>query len=172
MLRSILLNLFSLILPLIVLVLVPLWLEPRLAQVLFSAEFAAADRGGRQFVAGAGVMLIGLLIMGHTIASFIRIGRGTLAPWSPTRKLVVEGLYAHVRNPMILGVLIVLLGEALAPASWRILAWALVFFLTNTLYFVVSEEPGLERRFGEEYRRYKMNVPRWMPRLRPWRPSP
>jgi protein-S-isoprenylcysteine O-methyltransferase Ste14 len=137
-----------------------MWLEPRLAP--------AADV---QFVAGAGVMLIGLLIMGHTITSFIRIGRGTLAPWSPTRKLVVEGLYAHVRNPMILGVLIVLLGEALAAASWRILAWALVFFLINTLYFVVSEEPGLERRFGEEYRRYKMNVPRWMPRLRPWRPS-
>ena len=158
MAKSILLNLLSLSLPLIVLVLVPMWLEPRLAP--------ASDV---QFVAGAGVMLIGLLIMAHTIASFIRIGRGTLAPWSPTRKLVVEGLYAHVRNPMILGVLIVLLGEALAAASWRILAWALVFFLINTLYFVVSEEPGLERRFGEEYRRYKMNVPRWMPRLRPWR---
>jgi protein-S-isoprenylcysteine O-methyltransferase Ste14 len=169
MTKSILLNVFSLVLPLVVLVLVPVWLEPRLAQVFFSPEFGAADGGGRQFVAGAGVMLIGLLIMGHTIASFIRIGRGTLAPWSPTRKLVVEGLYAHVRNPMILGVLIVLLGEALAAASWRILAWALVFFLINTLYFVVSEEPGLERRFGEEYRRYKMNVPRWMPRLRPWR---
>ena len=161
MAKSILLNLLSLSLPLIVLVLVPMWLEPRLAP--------ASDV---QFVAGAGVMLIGLLIMAHTIASFIRIGRGTLAPWSPTRKLVVEGLYAHVRNPMILGVLIVLLGEALAAASWRILAWALVFFLINTLYFVVSEEPGLERRFGEEYRRYKMNVPRWVPRLGPWRPSP
>ena len=158
MAKSILLNLFSLILPLIVLVLVPMWLEPRLAPA-----------GDVQFVAGAGVMLIGLLIMGHTIASFIRIGRGTLAPWSPTRKLVVEGLYAHVRNPMILGVLIVLLGEAVAAASWRILAWALVFFLMNTLYFVVSEEPGLERRFGEEYREYRRNVPRWLPRLRPWR---
>ena len=107
MAKSILLNLFSLILPLIVLVLVPMWLEPR------------CPAGDVQFVAGAGVMLIGLLIMGHTIASFIRIGRGTLAPWSPTRKLVVEGLYAHVRNPMILGVLIVLLGEA---AGGRLLA--------------------------------------------------
>jgi protein-S-isoprenylcysteine O-methyltransferase Ste14 len=161
MAKSILLNLFSLILPLIALVLVPMWLEPRLAPA-----------GDVQFVAGAGVMLIGLLIMGHTIASFIRIGRGTLAPWSPTRKLVVEGLYAHVRNPMILGVLIVLLGEALASASWRILAWALVFFLINTLYFVVSEEPGLERRFGEEYRDYRRHVPRWVPRPTPWRPSP
>ena len=152
MAKSILLNLFSLILPVIVLVLVPMWLEPRLMPA-----------GDVQFVAGAGVMLIGLIIMSHTITSFIRIGRGTLAPWSPTRKLVVEGLYAHVRNPMILGVLIVLLGEALAAASWRILAWALVFFLLNTLYFVVSEEPGLERRFGEEYREYRRHVPRWLP---------
>ena len=158
MLRSILLNLFSLILPVTALILVPCWIEPQLA------------RGGEAaFTAGLGLMLIGLLIMAHTIAAFIVIGRGTLAPWSPTSRLVVSGLYAHVRNPMILGVIIVLLGEALAFGSWRILAWATAFFAINTLYFVMLEEPGLEKRFGEDYRRYRQNVPRWMPRLRPWR---
>ena len=158
MVRSILLNLFSLILPITVLVLVPMWLEPR-----------RTPAGDVPFVAGAGIMLIGLLIMGHTIASFIRIGRGTLAPWSPTRKLVVTGMYAYVRNPMILGVIIVLLGEALAFASWRVLAWAVIVFVLNTLYFMYSEEPGLEKRFGEEYRSYQRRVPRWLPRFRAWR---
>jgi protein-S-isoprenylcysteine O-methyltransferase Ste14 len=73
---------------------------------------------------------------------------------------------------MISGVLFVLLGEALVFRSAPILAWCAFFFLGNTLYFVVSEEPGLERRFGEDYRRYKREVPRWLPRLRPVPPSP
>jgi protein-S-isoprenylcysteine O-methyltransferase Ste14 len=158
MAKDILQHLVSLILPVIALILVPSWIEPHIT------------RGGdAAFTAGAGLMLIGLLIMGHTIASFIRIGKGTLAPWSPTSRLVIEGLYAYVRNPMILGVIIVLLGEALAFGSWRILGWALAFFAINTLYFVRLEEPGLEKRFGEPYRRYRQNVPRWLPRLLPWR---
>jgi protein-S-isoprenylcysteine O-methyltransferase Ste14 len=158
MAKDILQHLVSLILPVIALILVPSWIEPHIT------------RGGdAAFTAGAGLMLIGLLIMGHTIASFIRIGKGTLAPWSPTSRLVIEGLYTYVRNPMILGVIIVLLGEALAFGSWRILGWALAFFAINTLYFVRLEEPGLEKRFGEPYRRYRQNVPRWLPRLLPWR---
>jgi protein-S-isoprenylcysteine O-methyltransferase Ste14 len=67
---------------------------------------------------------------------------------------------------MILGVIIMVLGEALAAWSWRILVWAAIVFLVNTIYFTLSEEPGLERRFGAEYRRYKHNVPRWIPRFR------
>ena len=157
MAKSILQHLVSLILPATALILVPSWIEPHITRGRDAA-----------FTAGAGLMLIGLLIMGHTIASFIRIGKGTLAPWSPTSRLVIEGLYTYVRNPMILGVIIVLLGEALAFGSWRILAWALAFFAINTLYFVRLEEPGLEKRFGEPYRRYRQNVPRWLPRLRPW----
>jgi protein-S-isoprenylcysteine O-methyltransferase Ste14 len=109
MTKDILQHLVSLILPVIALILVPSWIEPHIT------------RGGdAAFTAGAGLMLIGLLIMGHTIASFIRIGKGTLAPWSPTSRLIIEGLYAYVRNPMILGVIIVLLGEALRliGVSW------------------------------------------------------
>ena len=46
--------------------------------------------------------------------------------------------------------------------------WAVGFFLVNHVYFLFSEEPGLEKRFGEGYRAYRANVPRWIPRLRPW----
>jgi protein-S-isoprenylcysteine O-methyltransferase Ste14 len=72
---------------------------------------------------------------------------------------------------MILSVILVVLGEAFLFASIWIGAMAVFFYLLNTVYFVFSEEPGLEKRFGEEYLEYKRNVPRWIPRLRPWKPG-
>ncbi|MEZ4517046.1 MAG: methyltransferase [Chloroflexota bacterium] len=76
-----------------------------------------------------------------------------------------------MRNPMISAVITILLGEALLLGSWTIAALALGFLLLNTVYFVFSEEPGLEKRFGEEYVEYKANVPRWVPRMTPWQPE-
>jgi len=121
-----------------------------------------------------GVLLaaVGLSLMATTIALFVRVGRGTLAPWSPTQRLVVRGPYRRVRNPMISGVLFVLLGEALVFRSTAVLTWWALFFLANTIYLPLSEEPGLEARFGDDYRRYKRQVPRWIPRLTPVPPSP
>jgi protein-S-isoprenylcysteine O-methyltransferase Ste14 len=69
---------------------------------------------------------------------------------------------------MIMGVLTVLIGESLAILSFNILIWALIFFIINNVYFLVYEEPNLEKRFGNEYREYKRNVPRWIPRLKPF----
>jgi protein-S-isoprenylcysteine O-methyltransferase Ste14 len=111
----------------------------------------------------------GLAMLGWTLSLFVRIGRGTLAPWDPTRKLVIVGPYAHVRNPMISGVWGGLVGEALVLGSGRLALWAALFLLINHVYFVLSEEPGLLRRFGEEYAQYCRAVPRWIPR---WRPYP
>ena len=70
-----------------------------------------------------------------------------------------------MRNPMISAVLTMLAGEALHLGSRVLAAWATVFLLFNHAYFLLSEEPGLERRFGDEYRRYKAAVPRWLPRF-------
>lgn len=116
---------------------------------------------GAPFVAGGFAMWV------WTVRLFARIGKGTLAPWDPTERLVVEGPYAHVRNPMITGVLAVLLGEALVLGSPTIAIWAGVFALVNHVFFLAYEEPSVERRFGDEYRRYKENVPRWIPRRGP-----
>jgi protein-S-isoprenylcysteine O-methyltransferase Ste14 len=118
----------------------------------------------------AGVVLIvaGLALWLWTVRLFARVGKGTLAPWDPTRRLVVEGPYGHVRNPMITAVLAVLVGEGALLGSPALLAWAGVFFIVNHAFFVVREEPGLERRFGDEYREYKRQVPRWIPRRTPW----
>ena len=114
--------------------------------------------------AGAVLLVGGLGLFSWCVSLFARVGRGTLAPWDPTRNLVAIGPYRYVRNPMISGVALMLLGQALFWPSLAIGIWAGVFILINHLYFVFSEEPGLERRFGESYRRYKATVPRWLPR--------
>jgi protein-S-isoprenylcysteine O-methyltransferase Ste14 len=119
---------------------------------------------------GAALIVCGLALWAWTVRLFARIGRGTLAPWDPTRRLVVEGPYAYVRNPMITAVLAMLLGEAVLLGSPAVVTWFAVFLAINAVYFPLVEEPGLERRFGEEYREYKRHVPRWIPRRTRWRP--
>jgi protein-S-isoprenylcysteine O-methyltransferase Ste14 len=92
------------------------------------------------------------------VALFARVGRGTLAPWDATRNLVAVGPYRFVRNPMISGVAMMLIGEALIFGSWVLGLWASVFVAINHLYFVYSEEPGLERRFGKSYKLCKATL--------------
>lgn len=110
----------------------------------------------------------GLRLMFKTISLFATVGQGTLAPWFATRKLVVQGSYQYVRNPMISGVFCILLGEALIFGSVALLTWFVIAVTINLIYIPLLEEPGLERRFGADYRLYKQNVPRWIPRLTPW----
>ena len=123
-------------------------------------------------LATAGIVLIaiGLVLVSWTVALFARIGKGTLAPWDPTSRLVVVGPYRHVRNPMISGVLAVVLGEAALFGSVPLLVWFGAVFAVNSVYFPLVEEPGLRARFGEDYEAYSAAVPRWVPRLRPWEP--
>jgi protein-S-isoprenylcysteine O-methyltransferase Ste14 len=61
---------------------------------------------------------------------------------------------------MLTCVLALLLSEAMVLHSTPILIWCVSFFVINNIYFVLVEEPGLEKRFGEEYSEYKRNVPR------------
>jgi protein-S-isoprenylcysteine O-methyltransferase Ste14 len=119
---------------------------------------------------GAGIILIGLglFLMIQTISLFVMVGKGTLAPWMPTEKLVVRGIYRNVRNPMITGVFCILVGEAVLFGSLGVLYWFIGVAVLNAIYIPLAEEPGLEERFGEDYRRYKQNVPRWIPRLSAW----
>ncbi len=123
-----------------------------------------------QAAAGTVLCLAGLLLLVSTISLFARHGRGTLAPWDPTSRLVIRGPYARTRNPMISGVASVLLGEAALCGSLSLLAWLVIFVAANTLYFKLFEEPGLVKRFGKAYEEYRRNVPMWIPRVRPWRP--
>lgn len=156
-----------LLLPFMVVFVVPAWLL---------TAFAASDHrwaGGALLVwlprlAGGMISLAGCALFGWCVSLFARVGQGTLAPWDPTRKLVAVGPYRHVRNPMISGVAMMLFGQALFWGSWVVGAWACLFVAVNQGYFISSEEPGLLKRFREDYQRYRAHVPRWVPRLKPW----
>jgi protein-S-isoprenylcysteine O-methyltransferase Ste14 len=120
-----------------------------------------------------GTLLIaaGLALWASTVRLLARVGEGTLAPWDPTRRLVVEGPYRYVRNPMITAVMVVLLGQAALLGSLGVLIWCAVLFAINWAFFVAYEEPALARRFGAPYSAYRANVPRWIPRRHPWTPA-
>lgn len=155
-------------LPFVVTAVVPYLLLQFVPEVQF-ALFPIAPVTGK--VLGVLVFVIGLSVFVRSIILFIKIGRGTLAPWNPTKKLVVKSLYRYVRNPMILGVLNLLLAEAFFFGSLVILIWAVLFFTINHFYFILKEEPNLLKRFGTDYQEYKDNVPRWLPRLSGWKPE-
>lgn len=112
--------------------------------------------------------ILGITLMVWTNRLFATVGHGTLAPWSPPEKLVVRGVYRHVRNPMIAGALCILLGEAIFFGSWWLLGWFGFALILNLIYIPLVEERGLAKRFGDDYLLYKRNVPRWIPRWRPW----
>jgi protein-S-isoprenylcysteine O-methyltransferase Ste14 len=120
---------------------------------------------------GVALICAGLVLMFQTISLLHSVGEGTLAPWDPTRRLVVRGPYRRVRNPMISGVLSILLGEAALLGSSELLLWFGCVLAVNAVYLPLVEEPGLVRRFGEDYRAYRRAVPRWIPRRRPWGPG-
>jgi len=143
-----------------------LWISKLLG---YSPKFAAAD----QFLFWVALLAtsIGLCLCIWTVTLFFKFGKGTPAPWDPPKKLVIRGPYRYVRNPMIIGVLIILLAEALLFQSWPMATWLVVFFIGNSIYFPLVEEKRLEKRFGNDYRQYKAHVRRWIPRLRPW-PAP
>ena len=122
-------------------------------------------------VLGVALVTIGTALVAWTIALFVREGRGTLAPWDPTSRLVVHGPYRLVRNPMISGVLFVLLGEAALLGSLPLVVWFGLVAVANAVYMPLVEEPGLVRRYGPDYELYRASVPRWLPRLRSWEPA-
>lgn len=156
------------VLPGVVLVIVPavlLWLSRETAY-----QSIPASRTDLHLWLGLGCGVLGLALMIWTVRILVVHGHGTPAPWDPPQRLVVRGPYRHVRNPMITGVLLFLVAETLAFQSWPIAAWTVVFLIANMIYFPLSEERQLEARFGDEYRRYKENVPRWIPRVEPWTP--
>ena len=123
-------------------------------------------------LAGLPVIAIGLVFVVITVWHFATVGQGTLAPWDPPRRLVVRGIYRYVRNPMITGVILILVGEAIALRSMPVLQWAGLFFVINAVYIPLLEEQWLIERFGDEYREYRRHVPRWVPRTSPWNQSP
>jgi len=118
---------------------------------------------GWVLVAGAAVVLL------HAFARFALEGFGTPAPVAPTERLVIGGIYRHVRNPMYVAVLSIILGQALLFSSWVVIAYGAIVGAAMVSFVRLYEEPTLARRYGAEYEAYRRAVPGWLPRLTPWR---
>ena len=114
-------------------------------------------------------LAFGLFLMVWTIKLFVEVKKGSLAPWNPINKLITSGPYAYVRNPMLLGVFFVLLAEAIFFQSLALLTYLVIFIGINAVYFPLSEEKGLLKRYGKAYADYKDSVPRFIPRLTPYK---
>ncbi|MGO9534045.1 MAG: methyltransferase family protein [Syntrophobacteraceae bacterium] len=154
-------------LPVMVLVVIPFVLVATFQTVPSSSP--PASPGSLAFWLALGLAAYGLPVAIWTVSLFWLYGEGTAAPWDPPQRFVVRGPYRYVRNPMISAVLALLAAETLMLGSLPILCWLIVALLVNVLYIPLIEERGLAKRFGKPYLTYKKNVPRWLPRFRPWK---
>jgi protein-S-isoprenylcysteine O-methyltransferase Ste14 len=114
---------------------------------------------------GVAPLVLGFGIYLWCVKDFAVKGRGTPAPIDAPKQLVVNGLYRFARNPMYIGIIAILLGEAMLFASTKLLFYAGIVFLCFNLFVLLYEEPALRRMFGEAYEQYCARVPRWLPRF-------
>jgi protein-S-isoprenylcysteine O-methyltransferase Ste14 len=122
-------------------------------------------------IVGVAMILAGAPVVLDSFVRFALQGLGTPAPILPPRHLVVTGLYRHVRNPMYVGILAVVLGQALLFGSVLAFEYALFLWCAFHLFVLLYEEPKLRSLFGDEYRDFCKQVPRWIPRWIPrWKP--
>jgi protein-S-isoprenylcysteine O-methyltransferase Ste14 len=118
---------------------------------------------------GAFLIAAGAIALVDAFVRFVVEGIGTPAPVAPTQKLVVGGLYRHVRNPMYLAVGATIVGQGLLLERPVLLLYAVAFAVVVFTFVRSYEEPTLARQFGVQYEDYRRAVPGWWPRLRPWR---
>jgi protein-S-isoprenylcysteine O-methyltransferase Ste14 len=119
--------------------------------------------------AGAALIAVGLWLLVECFARFALQGRGTPAPIAPPDQLVVTGPYRRVRNPMYVAVTALNLGQAALFADMGLVAYGLAVWAAFHLFVLVYEEPTLRTSFPQDYAAYFAAVPRWIPRITPWR---
>ena len=108
---------------------------------------------------------VGIAMLLWCFWDFLVKGRGTPAPIDPPKELVISGLYRHVRNPMYVGIALILTGHFLWFEFWNLLFYAVVVVLAFHSFVTLYEEPTLKRKFGAAYEEYLKRVPRWVPRI-------
>lgn len=149
---------FTVLVPGTVTVLLPYW-------ILSASGGLRRPEPGVASAAGALLILAGVAIYLSCVWDFAG-ARGTPAPIDPPKELVARGLYRFTRNPMYVGVVTLLSGEALCFGSLRLLGYAALVLGMFHLFVVAYEEPTLRGEFGEAYARYCARVPRWpLPRV-------
>ena len=145
-------------LPLLLFVGVPAWLRDW-------AQEPMPSRWGLWQWLGAWLIANGTGLLGWCVYLFLAVGQGTPVPWDPPKRFVLGGPYRMVRNPMVLGALTLLAGQALWCQSRT--GWAYTVLMAGAVWAFVRfvEEPQLRRRYGQNYTDYCQRVPRWIPRL-------
>ena len=122
-------------------------------------------------VLGIALLVVAVVVLIRNFVRFVVEGRGTPSPVLQTERLVVGGDYRFVRNPMYLGVIGAILGQAMIFGSFSLLLYALAVWAIMATFVRWYEEPLLQNRYGEEYGRYRRGVRAWVPRLHPWQPE-
>ncbi|MBT2547395.1 isoprenylcysteine carboxylmethyltransferase family protein [Arthrobacter sp. ISL-65] len=122
-------------------------------------------------VAGGLLVAAGGSVIANSFVRFALEGVGTPAPFAPPKHLVVSGLYRYVRNPMYVSIAAAVVGQSLLLGQPILFGYAALGAVPVAAFVVFYEEPTLVRKFGAEYLEYRKNVPRWLPRLTPWRPD-
>jgi protein-S-isoprenylcysteine O-methyltransferase Ste14 len=118
---------------------------------------------------GVVLIVLGLIPPVHAFTQFVKAG-GTPMPVAPTERLVVTGFNRFVRNPMYVGLITVILGQALLFDSPWLVLYAMIGWIVTASFVHWYEEPTLAGEYGEQYEEYRRNVPAWTPRLTPWSP--
>ena len=122
---------------------------------------------GWRIAVGSLLIVVGLIPLVHAFSQFAKAG-GTPMPAAPPERLVVTGFNRYVRNPMYVGLLIAILGQAVLFSSPALVVYAAVVWAATASFVRWYEEPTLARQFGAQYEAYRRNVHAWLPRLRPW----
>lgn len=115
-----------------------------------------------QGILGTAVFTVGLILMGYCIYLFATRGKGTLSPFDRTKNLVVQDVYRFSRNPMYVGVILILIGEALITGSLEMLVYTVIVFFLFHAFILFIEEPRLKRDFGPDYELYLKKTRRWL----------
>jgi len=126
------------------------------------AWLRASGRTALVHPCGLLLLAVGFVALLLCVRDFHVSGKGTLAPWSPPKHLVVVGLYRYSRNPMYVAVTVMLVGWAVSFGSRGLLLYAAAVFAAFHARVVRAEEPFLSHVHGDEWERYKSRVPRWL----------
>src|SRR5579872_1110859 len=132
----------------------------------FRPPFLAAEATR---LAGLAFIIAGLPGLLDSFARFALQGLGTPAPIAPPRNLVVSGLYRYVRNPIYVALVAIILGQGVLMGDWRLIVYGALLWLFFHVAVAAYEEPTLEQTFGRKYEAFRAAVPRWIPRMTPWR---
>lgn len=108
------------------------------------------------------IFVLGFLTTITCILRFAFEGKGTLSPADETKQLVIGGLYCYSRNPMYVGVMLMLIAEALFTASQNLWIYSAIIFCCFYVFILVHEEPRLQKDFGDQYSEYRKKVRRWL----------